>query len=235
MSAIGHNAPPPFEGYSLHIEDLFEAAQQFLDGEPIQTQDQADEIGRLLDALRQSKRGADEQRAIEKRPHDEAAKAVQSKWKPLLDKCDFAVTTAKRALEPFLAAQEAEKRAAAAAARAEAERLAQEARDAAANARADDLAAQAAVEAQRKAAAAADRQATKADKSRAHVAGGAKAIGLRSHWSPVITDRRAALNHYARTQPEALEAWLIEQAGKDVASGSRVIPGFDVVEERRAA
>jgi hypothetical protein len=220
MSDIGHNMPPPFEACSMDIEGLYEEAKNWLDGKPIATKAQADELGKLLDMLRQSRKAADELRAIEKRPHDEAAKAVQAKWKPLV---------------PYLEKVEAEQRAAAAALAEEAARKRREAEEAAAKVRADDLEAQAALEAQRKEAANAERAASKADKAKANVAGGARAIGLRSYFHPVITDRREALMHYIKRQPDALEAWLVEQATRDVNAGARSIPGFDIKEERTAA
>jgi hypothetical protein len=40
--------------------------------------------------------------AEEKKPHDERCKAVQAKWKPIIDKADLATSTAKEALAPWL-------------------------------------------------------------------------------------------------------------------------------------
>jgi hypothetical protein len=57
--------------------------------------------------LRKARKDADEARVAEKKPHDDAAKAVQAKWTPLLDKCELAETTAKKALAPYLIAKEA--------------------------------------------------------------------------------------------------------------------------------
>src|SRR3546814_11563233 len=79
------NNPPAYEAISLHIEDLIAEAHNFLDGEPIKAQGQADAVGKLLDMIRQAKKAADEQRVIEKKPHDEAATAVKTKYKPLID------------------------------------------------------------------------------------------------------------------------------------------------------
>src|SRR3546814_5731055 len=90
------NNPPAYEAISLHIEDLIAEAHNFLDGEPIKAQGQADAVGKLLDMIRQAKKAADEQRVIEKKPHDDAAKAVQTKYKPLIDKCELAASVAKR-------------------------------------------------------------------------------------------------------------------------------------------
>lgn len=75
---------------------------------------------------------ADAQRTAEKKPHDDAAKAVQAKWKPLIDTADSAAEELRNGLTAFMTAEkrrlEAEQRAkweaeqkAIAAARAEAE------------------------------------------------------------------------------------------------------------------
>lgn len=233
---IGHNAPPPFEAHSLHIEELIDAAKQFLDGEPIATQGQADEVGKLLDMIRQAKKGADEQRAAEKKPHDDAGKAVQAQWKPLIDRCDLAAGTAKKALVPWLEKLEAEQRAAAQKARedAEAARVAALEAERAAQASADLGAAERAEQA-RKDANAAEKSANRADKAKAHALGGGRAVGLRSTWHAVIEDRRELLAHYMRSRPADLLAWLQDQADKDIRAGVRSLPGVSVKEERVAA
>lgn len=236
MSAIGHNSPPPREAHALHIEELYQTASDFLDGEPIATEGQANEVGKLIAALREARKGADEQRAIEKRPHDEAAKEVQTAWKPLIDRCDRATQVAKNALVPWQLKIEAEQRA-------EAARLAKEADDA-------RIAAQAKAEAQRgsgrledaeeaeaalKAADKLTKAAARADKAKPLVATGGRSIGLRSDWVPELTDATAALKHYMARQPDALKAWLMDQARKDIRGGARSIPGFNITEERKAA
>lgn len=232
----GHNAPPPYEAFSLHIEELIENAKQFLDGEPIANQGQADEVGKLLDMIRTAKKDADKERAAEKKPHDDAGKAIQAKWKPLLDRCDIATDTAKKALVPWLEKLEAEQRAAAAKAREEAEaaRLAALEAERAAKASVDLEAAERAEQA-RKDADIAQAQANRADKAKAHAAGGSRAIGLRSYWIAELVDPVAALKHYKQAQPELLKAWLLEQAQKDANAGKRTIPGFAINEDRRAA
>src|SRR3546814_9872806 len=91
---------------------------------------QADAVGKLLDMIRQAKKAADEQRVIEKKPHDDAAKAVQTKYKPLIDKCELAASVAKKALVPWLEHLEAEQRADAERKRTEADEARQAAHEA---------------------------------------------------------------------------------------------------------
>lgn len=234
-AAIGHNAPPdPFDGFSAHIEDLFEQAQQFLDGEPIATEAQAQDVSRLLNMVRKTSTDAENARKAEKKPHDDAAKAVQAKWKPLLDRLDLAASTAKNALAPFLRKQEEAQRAAAQAAMEEARQQAQAAAQAAERVSDTDLAGQSSVRILRENAAALEKTATRLGKQKAHAKGGERAIGLRSVWTPVLTDACAALRHYRERQPEELKEWLLGQAEKDVRAGARSIPGFEINEERKA-
>ncbi|ANI76460.1 hypothetical protein EP837_00001 [Sphingobium sp. EP60837] len=61
---------------------------------------------------------------------------------------------------------------------------------------------------------------------------GARGIGLRSYWIAELVDPLAALKHYKQAQPEALKAWLLDQAQKDANAGKRAIPGFAINEDR---
>jgi hypothetical protein len=229
----GHNAPAdPFEAFSLHVDDLFLEASNFLDGEPIATDGQAEAVSILLNRLRKAGNDADEARKVEKKPHDEAAKAVQTKWKPLIDRVDLAVSTAKNALAPFLKAKEDAQRAAAQAAFEEARQKALAA--AHTQAAPDDLAGQAVAKIRGEEAAAALKAAQRLDKAKPQARGGERAIGLRSVFTPALTDACAALKHYRANQPDELKAWLLNQAEKDVRNGARSIPGFTITEERKA-
>lgn len=231
---IGHNLPAdPFAAMQIHVEALFETAQGFLDGDPITDQQTADAVSQLIDEARRARKDADGLRAEEKKPHDEAAKAVQAKWKPLLDRCDLVNDTAKKALTPFLAAQEAKRIEAERLARAEADRKAEEARQALAAA-STDLTAREAAESALKEADKAAEEADRIAKEKAHAKGEGRAVGLRSYWVPALTDPKAALKHYMTAQPQALKDWLLDQAEKDVRAGARSIPGFTITEERRA-
>jgi len=234
-TALLSNAPlDPFEAFTLEIEDLFGEAQNFLDGEPIASQQQADAISALLNRLRKASNDADDARKAEKKPHDDAARAVQEKWRPLLSKADLAATTCKQALQPFLKAQEEAQRRAAEAAAEEARRQAEAARQAAQQARPDDLAGQTVARVLQENAAAAQKQADRLDKSKARAKGGERAVTLRTVWRAEIVDRRATLNHYARTRSDDLTAWLQEQVDADVRRSLRNVPGVTYHEERVA-
>lgn len=232
---IGHNSPP-VEQHALHIDDLYDEARNWLDGTAIESQAQAEALGGLLAKFREARKGADDQRAIEKKPHDDAAKTVQTAWKPLIDKCERAEKIAKNAIGAWqIQLETAQREAAAEAARvAEQERAAAQAKlDAAQGSERLEDAEDA--EAALKAAKVAEASASKAEKAKPLVATGGRSIGLRSYWEPTLTDSAAALRHYREKQPEALKAWLLDQAEKDVRLGVRSIPGFTIAEDRRAA
>jgi len=79
--SIGHNQPPPFEAIGLHIEDLFQLVSDTLAGvDAVQNDEQDAALDELLDEFRKARKTADGERDAEKRPHDEASKAVQAKW-----------------------------------------------------------------------------------------------------------------------------------------------------------
>jgi hypothetical protein len=229
------NQPPPFEAHSLNIEELVAQAQDYLDGEPIASQGQADDVGKLLDMIRLARKAADEQRALEKKPHDEAAKAVQTQWKPLLDRCDTAATVAKRALTPWLAKVETEQREAAEKARQEALEKQQAALDAQRAALAtNDLKTAEEAKALTKEADFATRAANKAEKAKPQATGGARAVGLRTSWTAEVTDYVAFGRWLWTNHPDEYRKMLDDFAGSFTVVRP-AIPGIIYHQERTAA
>jgi hypothetical protein len=228
------NAPAdPAVLFAEEVDDLMLEARNYLDGEPIANEQQAEAVSSLLNRARRIAKDADNTRTVEKKPHDDAAKAVQAKWKPIIGKADLAAETAKEALAPWLRKLEEEQRRAAELARQEAERLLAAAQAARAETVGDVLAK---MDAERltKIAQDAQRHAAQADKAKPLAKGGERAIGLVDVFTPVLNDACAALKHYRTEQPDALKDWLTEQASKDVRSGARAIPGFIINHERAA-
>jgi len=236
---IGHNNPPkptPIEQARETISLLDVEASAWFDGEPIQNQKQADDVARLIDAARKAKQRFDGERKAEKKPHDDAAKAVDAKWKPVIAGADRIVEIGKAAQTPWLIKLDAEKREAEEKARKEAEakaaearRLAQEADGSLAAAKARD----AAIEEAKRAEWAAQQAAN--EKAGAKGAGMARTISLRTTWCSIVEDRRALLNHIAKTDPDALTAFVEDWAAKAVRAGARELPGARVYEEKAAA
>lgn len=222
----GRNEPPdPAQAFSLHLDDLEEQARQFLDGDPIANEAQAEAVSRLLSMVRKASNDADEARKVEKKPHDDAAKEVQSKWKPILTKADLIAETAKKVLTPWLNKLADEQRAAAEAERQEAERLAAAAREALEKA-GTSLSARIGAEALLKAAGAADRTAKRAEKAKAHVEGGERAVGLRTTYKYEITDTTAFARWVWGNRKNDMATFLDGIAAKEARQGPRTIPGL---------
>lgn len=240
--AIGANNPPddtPFEAIKVHIDDLYAEAKGWLDGEPITTQGQADAVSNLLNMIREAEKAADAERVKENEPFDTGKAEVQARYAPLIantkavkGKTVLASEACKAALQPWLTKLDAEKRAAAEAARLEAERLANEAAEAAraagGNLEAREQAEELISEAQR-----AEKAATAAAKDTAKASGGfGRAASLRSSYRADMTDPVAAARHYWEVRREECETFFLGLARADVLAGKREIPGFDVIEER---
>lgn len=227
------NAPEPAVLFQEEIDDLLLEARNYLDGEPIANEEQAKAVSAILNRARRISNDADDIRKAEKKPHDDAGKIVQSKWRPILDAADLAASTAKQALAPWLVKLDEGQRAIAEAARVEAERMAQiaiEARHSASG----NLSAAEDAERLTKAAVAAGKDAARADKAKALATGGERAVGLVDKFTPELTDSCAALRHYRATVPNELKIWLLDQAFQDVRAGVRSIPGFNIISERVA-
>jgi hypothetical protein len=236
-AVIGSNNPPvewpPFDAFKDHIGDLFAEAQHHLDGAGVKSEAEAEAIAKLLDALRTAGKDADKARAEEKRPHDEAGKAVQAKWKPLIERAELAVDVCKKALAPWLMAKEAAARAEAERTRKEAEAKALAAAEAMRATTLDDLAGREQAEDLLSEAKAAEGRATKAEKARPQAAGGARATTLRSYFHPELVNASEALKHFIKTRPDDVKAALLRLAEIEVQNGARSLPGFNVIEERR--
>lgn len=220
----GHNNPPAEAGYGLHIDDLFALLSDTLAGGEVINDEQEAAIDGLLDEFRKAGKDADKARAAEKKPHDDAGKAVQVKWKPIIDKADRGVAACKEALTPYRTAKQRAKDEAARKAREEAEAKEAEARKALQES--EDLEAKFAAEQQLGQAAKLKAMANKIDRS---------ATGLRTHWEAEITDRKAALLHYLARAPQRFEA-LIQQMADEDARGTRApVPGVVFHERKKAA
>lgn len=221
---IGGNNPPADAAFSLHVDSLFALLSDTLAGGEVGTDEQETAIDALLDDFRKAGKDADSARIVEKRPHDDAAKAVQAKWKPILDKADRGAAACKDALTPYRMLKQRAKDEAARKAREEAEARAREAQEALRQS--DDLEARFAAEQKLEAAQKLTAVANKIDRA---------PTGLRTTWEAEITDRKAALLHYLARQPERFER-LIQQMADEDARGTRApVPGIVFHERKKAA
>lgn len=242
---LGANNPPEPTAYELvkqEIEDLYGEASLWLDGEPIATEGQAAEIAELKRKIQAAAKRAEEQRVAEKKPHDEAAAAVQALYNPLIQKgkgkTELAIAAANKALAPWLKKLDDDQRAIAA----EMQRKAQAAVEAA---RAASLkAAESASLAEREEA---DRlqdfakqvnktaRAAETAKPQVHATGGGRAIGMKTVYHPELSDPAAALAYFRQTRPAELKEWLLEQARDAIRIGPKppgAMPGFTIRDEK---
>lgn len=106
---LGHNAPPAdsdFETLEGQVAAALDLASRVKD---IKDQDEADKAANLRDRLLELSKAADEKRRAEKKPHDDAAKAVQQKWLPLVDSPKAAAARLRGELTGYLQAEERRK------------------------------------------------------------------------------------------------------------------------------
>lgn len=240
-AVIGDNKPPAevaFEAMKAHMDDLLVEAHNWADGAIVENQAQADEASRLIDDLRKAAKAADDLRVEEKKPLDEAIAEIQARWglyiadpkNKVPGKIWKAIDALKAAVKPFLEQLENERRAAAEEARQRAEAAAQAAQAAVQNAAPSDLAGREAAEDLVQAAERARAEVRQVENERPQARGGDRAMGLRRVFKPVMTDAKAALNHYATTRRDDLIGFLQKLAEEDVRRSIHTIPGF-VIEE----
>jgi hypothetical protein len=246
VAVAGHNAPPeptPFEAAHQRIADLYQQAADYLDGEPIATQGQADDVSTLMRMLGEEIALADKLRIAEKKPFDDGAAEVQARWNTLIGETKKvtgsavrAMDVCKQALAPWLRKLAAEQEAAAKAAREEADRQRAEAEAAIRSADAANLAAREAAEAKIREADAAERAARVAEKAKPHAGGShGRAAHLRTYHDAVVVDGTAMHRWCVQNDREAMTAHLAARAQTLTDAGIRNIPGVEVRERREVA
>lgn len=231
LAVAGHNAPPELLLFQ-EIDDLFMEAKNWADGEPITSQEMADAITTLREGIHEAGKKADALRVEAKRPHDEAAAAVQSIFNPYVQpkkgRVDMAKSVLDSLLTPWRTRVAAEKAAEAARIAAEAEaarRTAQEAMQASAG----NLAEREAAEELLADAKALEKTARRSEKA------ATTGLGLRTVWVAELVDVEKALDWAYGRDAAAFHAVVQRNADELVRSGVRQVPGFRVVERKVAS
>lgn len=241
IATIGHNQPKlsPFELMAEHINDLHGEALQWLDGEPVTTQQQADALNTLENRIRQAAKDAEAMRKAEVAPLDEAKAEIQGRFNPLIGetktvkgKTVKAIEAIKAALRPYLL--ELDRKIQEDAKRAREEADAAQAIAAKAMAERDHSNLAQNEEAERLAVLAkeADQTAARIAKEKAHAKGDGRATGLRSVWKAKMTDEQTAANWMWKEHRAELMAFVQEYADKATRAGKRTIPGFEIIETK---
>lgn len=231
VAAIGHNRSP-FELCKEAIDDLYEEAKQWLDGEPVTTQQQADALNTLQTRIRDAAKEAEKNRKAEAKPFDDGKAEVQARYKPVLAKADDADGAVKAALKPYLIELDRKQQEAARLAREEAARKQQEAMEAMRQRDAANLADREEAERMVKEAKAAEEAARKAEGAKAHAKGEGRATGLRTVYRAEMIDAREASAWVWVERRDDLMTFVQDLADKAVRSGARQIRGFNVIEEK---
>ena len=130
MAVQGHNRPPAEAAFGIHIDELFALLSDTLSGGSVESDEQEAAIDGLFADFHKAWKDSDAARAAEKKPHDDASKAVQAKWKPIVDKADRGKKACLDALTPYRQAKQEAKEEAARKARAETAERERQAREA---------------------------------------------------------------------------------------------------------
>lgn len=223
MSDIGHNGAPAFDAMEMHIADLFALVADTTAGATVTTDEQEAALDDLLDQMRQARKDADAERIAEKRPHDDAAKAVQVKWLPLLRRCEIGADEIKRLLTPYREQKQREKDEAARQARAEADAHQKAAEDAL---RSGDMGQKLAGEADLAAAKKLAVVANKLDRA---------PTGLRTAYRAEVTDMTAFARWAWANRRAEVEAFFTDLATQEARRGPVEIPGLIIHTVRKAA
>lgn len=231
VAAIGHNRSP-FELCKETIDDLYEEAKQWLDGEPVTTQQQADALNTLQTRIRAAAKEAENNRKAEAKPFDDGKAEVQARYKPVISKAEDADGAVKAALKPYLIELDRRHQEAASLAREEAAKKQAEALEAMRQRDAANLSEREEAERMVKEAKAAEEAARKAEGAKAHAKGEGRATGLRTVYRAEMTDAKEAAAWVWVERRDELMSFVQDLADKAVRGGSRQIRGFNVIEEK---
>lgn len=235
-AVTGDNQPPqltPFEAARDKIELLHAESTGWLDGEPITTAQQAEDIATLKGLLRIAWTTADDARKVEVKPLNDAKNEVQGRYNPILGNAKAAIDACKKAESPYLLKVEREQREAAEALREEAEEKQRLAAEALATVNRENLAESQRTEKLLKDADEAQKTAAKAARAKPRAKGTVgRASSLRLTYEPEVDNCFDAVKHYWQVDPTAFEELVLSLAKADFAAGRRDIPGIKINEIR---
>lgn len=221
----------PYEEIEYEIGELYE---QIAGVTAIENEAQHEAVTGLFEALHDAGKRAEALRVEEVKPHQDAEKAVQSKFHPLIGNTKAGkgkVVRGKEVLQELLApyrkriADEKEALARKAEQEAEAERLAA---IEAMRASSGDLEAREQAEQQLVSAEMAEKVAKRANKE------ATTGLGLRTVWTAKIVDQRAAVLSAMKREPEKFLELSLEIGKRAATSGVRSLDGYEIYSEKVA-
>lgn len=229
-AVIGNNRPPEVALFQ-QIDDLYDTAKDFADGQPIEDDKMEAVITGIYNDIHKLGKEADDLRVAEKKPLDEQIKAIQDKFNRYIQPKKGRVDMAKDACQSLLTPWRIAKQQAAAAEAlrvAEAAEAARQAANAAMQASSGNLAAREEAEERLAEAKALEKTAKRADKA------ATTGTGLVTRWVAVLDDEEQAMDWtWGRAKAELL-AVAQRNADEVVRAGVRQVPGFIVKDEKVA-
>ena len=223
--SIGHNNPPdPIDEALAPYADEISEAEAWLDGDPVENEDQMKAVDALIKAMRSAKSDLGKAKKSATAPLHDVWKAEIARWKPTEEDIDRRLKGLAATVDPFKRKLAAEKEAAKRAAYEEAQRKEREAREAAEKANAADYAAQ--VEADKLAQEALDA------KKAASAANKDTVKGMRTVTKYDIEDHRAALHWIAKNDSDAVTAFIEEYVRRN--HKTTAIDGVKVYQQKEA-
>lgn len=223
--SIGHNRPPKsiFEVIDeLHIE-----ATAWCDGMGALTDEQAVEIGRLIDMLNDARKTCEAEYDAKVKPLDDAKAEIKTIYDPAIAKAKSAIKETKVVRDIYLKQKQSELDEAARKAREEAEALKRAADDEIRRTR-GDLEAREAAERKLEEAKAAEYKAIAMAKATPPNIGGRKTVS--KVYETAISDPVAAANYCWQNHNAEMMELVLTLGKRDVKAGKREIPGFKIVE-----
>lgn len=239
-TGIGGNNPPPYDIEKL--AELKATADEFLKGADIwRTTDVtsealAQQLTDMIAGLRANAKAVDAARVAAKKPHDDAGKAVQAAFSPVLDRYKRALDVLLGKMTAYQVRKQAEERERQRIEKEKADALAAEARMKAMEAeQSGGIDAQLEAEAAQKAAEKAQKAASKETKVNVGSASGAgRTVSLRTRKVVTITNIRHLFMHFQENERviEVLQAVATAEANSKDFAGT--IPGC-TIEEKQVA
>lgn len=221
----------PFDEVVLEIDTLYDEAANWADGTDIENDEQHEAAKAVYDALHEAGKKADKLRVEEKKPLDDAVKAIQDRFNPYIQPKKGKVDLGKSALNDVLTKWRKKVADEKVAKAAEAARIAEQERQKAVEAmRASSGDLEAREEADRQLETAKDAEAFAKRENKRATTG----LGLRPVWVTEMIDTRAAVAAMWKQNPQAFVDLAQELAEKAVRSGAREIDGFRIKEEKVA-
>ena len=221
----GHNLPP--KSIFDTINDLHTEAMAWCDGAGALTDEQAIEIGRLINMLKDAHETCEAEYDAKVKPLDDAKAAIKETYNPPITKAKSALKSVKEVRDAWLKQKQSELDEAARKAREEAEALKRDA-DAEIRRTRGDLEAREAAERKLEDAKAAEYRAIALAKATPPNIGGRKTVSKK--WEATISDPVAAANYCWQNHKEEMLEFILDLGRRDVKAGVRSIPGFNIVE-----